>query len=458
MSPGGTADPTVDVVVVGAGLAGLVAARDLSAAGRSVLVLEARDRVGGRVHGVEVPGVPGVVLEAGGQWVGPTQDRVLGLLGELGLSTFPTHGQGRHLVSWRGRVRTYRGRVPRLDPVTVLDVGQTQLALERASRRLRPEAPWEGATAARLDAETFGTWLRRHARTTGGRRFFQVLTQAVFSAEPEELSALWVAAYVRAAGGLDALVATAGGAQQDRVVGGSHLIAGRLADALGDQVRLSCPVRALHRDARGVTARTDAGSVRARRAVVAVPPALAAALDYDPPLPADRTALLQRMPMGAVIKVNVVYDEPFWRAAGLSGQAASGDHPVAVVYDNSPPSGRPGVLLVFLEGRHAVTARALTVEQRRELVLAGLVRLFGPRAAHPTVVLEQDWSAEPWSRGAYGAFTTPGALVRFGPALRRPVGPLHWAGAETAVRWTGYMDGAVESGARAAAEVLAAWP
>lgn len=454
MSQGAT---TVDVLVVGAGLAGLVAARDLVAAGLDVLVLEARDRVGGRMHNVEVPGAPGVLVESGGQWVGPTQDRVLALIGELGLQTFPTYGDGRHLVSWRGRVRRYRGRVPRLDPVTVLDVGQTQLQLERAGRRLDPQAPWEGPTAARLDAQTFGSWLRRHARTAGGRRFFEVLTQAVFSAEPEEMSALWVAAYVRAAGGLDPLLATNGGAQQDRVIGGTQLIAARLAAALDHRVRLSSPVRSISWDPDAVTARTDTADVRARRAVLAVPPPLAAGLAYDPPLPPDRTALLQRMPMGAVIKVNVVYDEPFWRADGLSGQAASGDHPVAVVYDNSPPSSPLGILLVFLEGRHAIHARALTPGQRRDLVLDGLVRLFGARAAHPRTLLEQDWSAEPWTRGAYGAFTTPGALVRFGPALRAPVGPLHWAGAETAVRWTGYLDGAVESGTRAAHEIVTAW-
>jgi monoamine oxidase len=166
--------------------------------------------------------------------------------------------------------------------------------------------------------------------------------------------------------------------------------------------------------------------------------------------------MLQRLPHGTVIKVNVVYDEPFWRRDGLSGQAVSEQRPVSMVFDNTPPGGTPGVLAGFLEGHAALAAGALSPAQRRARVLDDLAAYFGPAARHCTAYLEHDWVADPWSRGCYGAYGAPGTLTRFGPALRAPIGSLHWAGAETATRWAGYLDGAVESGCRAAEEVDAA--
>ena len=159
------------------------------------------------------------------------------------------------------------------------------------------------------------------------------------------------------------------------------------------------------------------------------------------------------MPAGAVIKTMAVYPEPFWRAAGLNGQVATAQPPVEVTFDNSPPSGRPGVLLAFVEGPSAVELGRSGPSELREAVLASLVRFFGPEAADPVEFVAQDWQAEEWTRGCYGAHLPPGAWTRFGPALRRPCGPIHWAGAETATVWSGYMDGAVESGERVADEV-----
>jgi monoamine oxidase len=445
-----------DVVVVGAGVAGLVAARALRAAGLDVRVLEARDRVGGRILNEPIPGTD-QVIEMGGQWVGPTQHEVNKLIAELGLATFPTYDTGRHTAEFGGELIRYRGRIPPLGPLVLADIGLVQWRLDRAARRIAAGDAWTARDAAGLDEQTFDAWLRRRARTDGGRRFYRLITAAVFSAEPEDMSALWALAYVGGAGGLDALINTRGGGQQDRVVGGSARICADLAAGMPDAVRLSAPVTAVEWSADRVTVTAADGRHAARRAVLTVPPPQAARIGYEPGLPADRVALLAGLPMGSVIKVNAVYDEPFWRGEGLSGQANSDSRALGMVFDNVPYGGGPGVLVGFFEGAHARTVAGLGPDERRRIALDDLAAYFGPRAARPAAYLERDWSAEEWSGGGYGAYAVPGTLTRFGAALRAPVGPLHFAGAETAARWPGYMEGAAESGRRAANEIIAAF-
>lgn len=441
-----------DFVVIGAGLAGLVAARDLNAAGRQVVVVEAQHRVGGRTLNADLG--DGQVVELGGQWIGPTQDRVATLARELGVETFPTHTAGDNLVDLGGRRRRYSGTIPRLAPHVLVDLEITRRRLERLARRVPPTAPWDTPDAVRLDGQTLGSWLRRHARTRAARRMVALAGKTVWGAEPEDLSLLHVLFYVRAADGLDMLLDTEGGAQQDRLVGGSQVLSMRLADRLGERVRLGAPVRRIEHGGGAVTVHADGLTVTAKRAIVAIPPAPAARIDYHPPLPGPRAELLQRMPQGSLIKCVAVYDEPFWRADGLSGEAVSDTGPATLTFDNSPSQGRPGALLGFVGGRDARDFARLGTESRRMAVLAGFERLFGPRAGRPERYLEQRWVGERWSGGGPNAALATGAWSSLGPILREPVGPLHWAGTETATRWYGFMEGAVRSGERAATEVL----
>lgn len=440
-----------DVVVVGAGLSGLVAAHRLAAQGRDVCVLEARDRVGGRV--VNGATSDGTVVEMGGQWVGPTQDRVLDLARRLGLELFPTYNEGENVVAYRGRLRRYRGAIPKLPPPVLADVGQAQLRLDRMARNVPLEAPWEARHAERWDSQTVETWMRRHMATGGGREMLRLGVRAVFAGEARDLSLLHLLFYSHAGGLLDRLFNVEDGAQESRVVGGSQLLALRLAGQLGDTVHLGAPVRRVAQDDAGAVVESDDLTVRCRSVVVSVPPLLAGRIDYEPPLPTQREQLTQRMPMGSVIKCMAVYDEPFWRSQGLTGQATDEVGPAQLTFDNSPPSGSPGVLLAFVEGTHARHLSTRSPGERRTAVVEGLGRLFGPRAASPSEFLELDWSAERWSGGCYGAHLAPGVLSEFGPALRAPCRRIHWAGTESATVWAGYMDGAVRAGERVADEV-----
>ncbi len=440
------------MIVVGAGLAGLMAARQLVAARRDVLVLEARDRIGGRTVNASIGA--GKIVEMGGQWVGPTQERLLGLAAELGVETFPTFHEGRNLVELGGRVRRYKGTIPRLAPHVLLDVERARRKLNRAARRVPADAPWTAPNALELDSQTLSSWVRRVTHTKKARSLLELAAGTVMGTGTAELSLLWMLSYVSSAGSFDALIDTEGGAQQDRFHGGSQLISQRLAERLGDAVVLGAPVWRIAQDGAGLEVEADGLRARAQRVIVAVPPPLAARISFSPPLGGRRDQLTQRLAHGALTKCAAVYGEPFWREQGLTGQAVSDHGPVATTFDNSPPDGSPGVLLGFIPGAEAIRHARRSPSERRRLVLESFERLFGPEASQPGIYLETAWAEEEWSRGGPVCSPSPAALAHYGEALRRPSGRVHWAGAESATVWCGYMEGAVRSGERAAEEVL----
>jgi monoamine oxidase len=442
-----------DVIVVGAGLAGLAAARALLAGGAEPLVLEARDRVGGRTLNEDVG--DGKVVEVGGEWVGPTQDRVAELARELEIDTFPTHIAGQNTLEFNGRVSRYEGTIPKLNPVALLEIELTRRKLDRMVRRIRLDAPWTSPDAPRLDGTTLATWLDRRLRTRTARRLVEVAVRTVWGADSRDLSLLYALSYIGGAGSFYALLDTDGGAQQDRFVGGSQLITLRMAESLSDRVVLSAPVRRVEHDADGITVSAGDVVARGKRVVVTAPPPACARIDWQPALPMSRAQLTQRMPGGSYLKCQAVYDEPFWRADGLSGGGVSDVGPATTTFDNSPPDGSPGILLGFASGSDARRLSRLGVSERRRAVVEGFARMYGPHARKVERYIEQDWSREPWTGGAPIFYMPPGTWTGFGEALRQPIGPIHWAGSETSTEWPGYMDGAVRSGDRAAAEVLA---
>jgi len=448
------AEHEADVAVVGAGFAGIVAARELQRKGIDVVLLEARDRVGGRV--LNEPIGDGKVVEVGGQWVGPGQDRLYALAREVGVETYPTHSEGENLIEFRGALKRYKGTIPRINAAVLADVGQAQAKLDRLAKRVDVEAPWRTPEAERLDSQTFWSWMRRNVYTPGGRMLIELSIEAVWAAEPADVSLLHVLFYIASAGNFDLLVDTGGGAQQDRFVGGSQLVAMKAAEDLGDRLVLDAPVRRIVHRGSTVSVIADNATAWCKRVVVAVPPPLAGRIAYDPPLPGHRDQLTQRMPMGAVIKCMAIYDEPFWRRDGLSGQATSDVGPAKIVFDNSPPDGSPGVLLGFLEGKRAREYTRAGEAERRDAVVGTFTRLFGPKAAKPERYLDKSWIEEEWTRGCYGCYLPTGGWTSYGDAIKAPIGRIHWAGTETASIWMGYIDGAIRSGERVAAEVATA--
>ena len=452
MDPTGAEQRDADVVVVGAGLAGLSAARALAGGGRSVVVLEARDRVGGRTLNMPIGG--GQISEVGGQWVGPGQDRVLELVDELGLETFPTYHDGRNLLELAGKRKRYRGTIPRLSPLVLLDVDRARRRLGRLAATVPPEAPWSAPDAAALDATTVAAWLRRSLSTRRARGLFEIAVGTAFGVGAGQMSLLWMLHLVNSCGGFDAMIDVEGGAQQDRIVGGSQELSLRMAAELGDSVVLAAPVQELEQGPDGVRARADGVSVSARRAVVAMPPALTTRIRFSPGLSARRDQLAQWMSSGALTKCTAVYEEPFWREDGWSGAAVSDAGPVETTFDNSPPDGSPGVMLGFIAGPKAAEHARRPESERRRIVLDCFARMWGERARGPTAYFEQAWADEEWSGGGPVCHAPPGVISAYGEELRRPSGRVHWAGSETATTWCGYMDGAVRSGDRAAGEVL----
>ena len=449
-----------DVLVVGAGFAGISAARELERAGRSVVVLEARGRVGGRVLNHPIGG--GKVVEVGGQWIGPTQDRLAALARAVGVKTYKTYDTGDAVLLYQGARQTFTTSGP-LGPIPPLPEGLGEAAaaiaeLDRLAATIDVAAPWEAPGALDLDGQTFETFKRGIARTQGGRFLLDLGFTSVFAAEPRDVSLLYALFYIASAGTrgtpgtFERLINTAGGAQESRFVGGSQLVAQRAARHV--HVVTDAPVRRIEQD-RGVRVTTDRGVFTGRRVVVAVPPALAGRIDYEPALPPLRDQLTQRMPMGIVIKCMAVYDRPFWRADGLAGYTNADTEPVRLTYDNSPPDGRPGVLLGFIEGDAARRWVTRSPAARRRAVLENFAAFYGDRARRPKQFVERSWAEDPWSRGCYGGYMGPGVLTAYGPVLRAPVRRIHWAGTETSDHWTGYIDGAVRSGERAAREALA---
>jgi monoamine oxidase len=450
-----------DVVIVGAGLAGLTAARNLVKAGHSVVVLEARDRVGGRTLNHAL--ADGQPVEAGGEFVGPTQDRVLALARSVGIGTFRAYNTGENIAIARG-LRSPYASVPGVaadaqDPRVRNDVLTALGAADQVARDVGVKAPWKAKTAAKWDKQTLDLWAKSVMKSPITPTLLNSASQSIYGKDSAQISMLFNGFYsaaagdAKSAGSFGRLITTQGGAQESRFKGGSQEIALKVAAALGTRVRLSSAVREIKQGKRGAIVIADGVTVHATRVIVAVPPVLAREIRFTPSLPAAKAKTLARYTPGDMIKAQLVWSEPWWRAKGLTGQTVVDTGPISVTFDNTPESGAPGVILGFVGGSAAKRFRALGPQERKQAFVDEMAAALGEEARGDSDYLDMDWTAEPFTRGCPTGSMAPGVMHRFGAFIRPPTGRIHWAGTETADYWAGYMDGAVRSGERVAKEV-----
>ncbi len=439
-----------DVAVVGAGLAGLTAASAIRGAGRSVIVLEARDRVGGRNFDHQLG--RGKVAELGGQWAGPGQDRVLALAKKLGVATFPTYSHGSNVYYAGGELRTYTGDIPPAAPPALAELAVTIGSFNRMAASVSAGDPWTATRARSWDQQTIQTWINDNLHTAEAQNLAGLAIRGVYGEEADQISLLDLLAAITGVGG-DFETLT-GSAQSIRFVGGPQQLSEKLARRLGGRVRLGVAITGIEQGSH-VTLHAGRSSFACRRAILTVPKTLLGRIRFDPPLSPGHDQFLQRQPMGSVLKVNAIYRRPFWREDGLSGTATSETGPIRIAYDNSPPDGTPGVLVGFMEGNDSRAFYGASRARRRAAALRCLARYFGPKALTPTAYVDMMWAAEPYTRGAYGSFNPPGVLTSLHDPLAQAFGRLHYASADASPRWPGYMDGAIRSGEQAAARVLA---
>lgn len=457
-STAGPLPAAATVAVVGAGYAGLSAALDLHDAGIDVVVLEGSGRVGGRTLSEHLDDGSGLVIDHGGQWVGPTQTRLLAAAERFGCATFPTYNAGDHLELWTdGVCRPFRGAGPVDAPGVAEYVAATE-AIDALAATIDLQNPTATPRISEWDSHTVQSYLDHAVPSEDARIRLALAVQGVWTVEPRDISLFHFLFYIASAGGFDQLMETEGCAQERRFTAGAQSVALAIAAHLGDVVQLDAAVRHIHTlDDGTVLLDTARGPVRAQRIIVATSPGASVRIPFTPPLPQARSRWMERSPMGDVAKIHTVYDTPFWREAGYSGEAtAYGNHSVGVVFDNSPEDGQVGVLVSFVYADRQHRWSRLSPDERRNDVLATLAALFGAAAATPSLYTEKNWPQDAWARGGYAANPAPGVWSEHGETgWRAACGPIHWAGSETSSVWNGYIDGAIASGQRAAAEIQA---
>lgn len=445
--------PAYNTIIVGGGFAGISAARTLHKAGKSFIVLEARNRLGGRVHSTTV--LDNITLELGGQWIGPTQDRMYELVKEFDIQTFPTYDQGECVLSLNKSISTYSGSIPKVDIISLFYIDSTTKNLDKMAKTIPLDTPWSHPKADEWDSISLAYFLNKKIKSKTALKIIESAFETILACKLNEISLLHALFYIKSGKNIDTLLNIKNGAQQDRIAGGMQRIVEKMASAFSSQIQLEQPVVKIEQNEKGCKVHTKNNYFESEKVIVAIPPIIAGKLEYSPPLSIAKKQLLQKIPMGIVVKCYAVYKTPFWRKKGYSGQAVTDENCMhQTVFDNGPINQDYGVLIGFSIASRAVELMKLTTEERKDVFVNTLSRYFGEEAKDISHYEDKCWAEEEFSQGCYVGYLPPGVWTHYKDEIRNPENNIHWAGTETATVWNGYIEGAVRSGIRAANETL----
>ncbi|XP_063306213.1 amine oxidase [flavin-containing]-like [Pelobates fuscus] len=446
-----------DVVVIGGGLSGLSAAKLLVESGLSVVVLEARNRVGGRTFTVQNEKVKYVDL--GGAYVGPTQNRILRIAKECGVETYKVNEEQQLIHHVKGKSYPFQGPFPPMwNPIVYLDYNNLWRTMDEMGKEIPNEAPWAAPHAEEWDTITMKELIDKICWTNAAKRFAALFVNVNVTAEPHEVSALWFLWYVKQCGGTTRIFSTSNGGQERKFVGGSGQISEKLAESLQGRVKLQRPVVQINQSEKNITVETLNHEVyEAKYVISAIPPTLCLKIHFSPELPPMRNQLINRVPMGSVIKCMVYYKEAFWRKKDYCGSMIIEDDNAAIglTLDDTKPDGTVPAIMGFILANKSRRLAHLTKDERKVKICELYAKVLGSEEAlHPVHYEEKNWCEEQYSGGCYTAYFPPGILTQYGRVLRQPFGRIFFAGTETATEWSGYLEGAIQAGERAGREIL----
>ena len=441
-----------DVIIIGAGYAGLAAGLALQKAGKKFLLLEARNRCGGRILTEYFSADQ--YTDLGGQWIGPGHERMYALAKEFGIDTFHTHDAGKSSLLLNGKLKLYKGIIPPLPLFALLSLDRAIRKINKLAKTIDLDKPFNSPHAMEWDSMSLADWMQQQMKNETARKMFAVAAEAIFATDASTISFLHALFYIKSSGNFDYLMNIHKGAQQNRIKGGAQSICLRMAEAMGQAIQYEKVVTQIYQDANGVKVSGDEFSYTASHCIVAIPPVAATDIVFSPAIPVDQWNLIQSSFMGAVVKCYAVYATPFWRKEFKNGLVAAPDEITSVVFDNSPWDGSKGILMGFSLAEKAKHLMQHDMAERQEMVKAGFVKMFGSAAADIEYYTDKSFTEEPLTKGCYAGMFPPGILTQYQSSLSKPFHRIHWAGTETSTAFNGYMEGAVRSGERAAKEII----
>ena len=433
------------------------------------VVLEAKDRVGGRTLSVPLKTASGTdIFDLGGQWVSTSQVDVLDLLRELDLETYNQYITGKKFMQLGGhKISSYISAIPSLSVLALLDLNSLLKKLEKMAKMADINEPYKRCPhAEKWDSLTVEEFINQNAWTKGAKDSIVSATRCMMGVELSQISLLYYLSYTNAAGSFKKMVEAGEDCGQGlKIKGGAQQISTRLAEKLGKgAVKLGHPVTSIEQTKDFVTVKTLNGAVfKCKSVIIATPPNMTCKMNFQPSLPAPKIEIMKRMPISLLNKVIITYDKAFWREAGQSGEIVTiggktdmegcDEGPLSIVYDATTSKGN-AALVGFIGGKQAVQWQQQSSEDRQSAVLKSLSEFFGEDVWKYKDYREKDWGLEPYIEGSPICSAAPGSMPYFASGLRHSYDRIYFAGSESATRWCGFMNGAVQAGKRAALEVI----